>query len=169
MEGVTRRQLASEHDMNNLNDNHDTIGMLALDTEGRISGAVTTSGLSWKIHGRVGDSAIVGAGLYVDGGVGAAASTGLGEANIRIVGSHMVVEAMRNGKSPQEACEIAVRRAMEVHSKILKADADKTFQLAYIAMNVDGDTGGAAIRKGFQYALYTGSSNKLYDAKYLYE
>lgn len=157
-----------EHDMDDLNDNHDTIGMLAIDSDGKISGAVTTSGLAWKIHGRVGDSAIIGAGLYVDGNVGAAASTGLGEANMRIVGSNIVVEAMRNGMDPQAACEAAVKRAIEVHSKILKADADKTFQLAYIAMNLKGDVGGAAIRKGFQYALYSGSSNKLYDAKYLY-
>ncbi len=158
-----------EHDMNDLNDNHDTIGMLAVDSDGKISGAVTTSGLAWKIHGRVGDSAIIGAGLYVDGKVGAAASTGLGEANIRIVGSNLVVEGMRNGLSPQEACEAAVKRAIEVHSKILKGDTDKAFQLAYIGMNIKGDIGGASIRKGFQYALCRNDSNKLYDAKSLYE
>ena len=94
-----------KHDMNDLNGDHDTIGMLAIDSNGKISGAVTTSGLAWKIHGRVGDAAIIGAGLYVDGKVGAAASTGLGEANIRIVGSNLVVEGMRNGMNPQEACE----------------------------------------------------------------
>jgi N4-(beta-N-acetylglucosaminyl)-L-asparaginase len=154
-----------EHDMD---DNHDTIGMLALDSRGKISGAVTTSGLAWKIHGRVGDSAIVGAGLYVDGKVGAAASTGLGEANMRIVGSNIAVEGMRNGLRPQEACEAAVKRAIEVHSKVLMTDTDKTFQLAYIALNLNGDVGGAAIRKGFQYALYANNSNKLCDAKYLY-
>jgi N4-(beta-N-acetylglucosaminyl)-L-asparaginase len=157
------------HDMNDLHDNHDTIGMISVDSKGRISGAVTTSGLAWKIHGRVGDSGIVGAGLYVDGDVGAAASTGLGEANMRILGSYLVVEGMRNGMTPQQACENAVRRAIEYHSKMLKADWDGSFQLAYIAMNTKGDVGGAAIRKGFQYALCSGGINKLYDAKYLYQ
>lgn len=161
--------LLPEHDMDDLNDNHDTIGMLAVGSDRRISGAVTTSGLAWKIHGRVGDSAIVGAGLYVDGKVGGAVSTGLGEANMRIVGSHLVVEAMRSGMNPQEACESAVNRAIQFHSKVLRADTDKTFQLAYIAMNLNGDVGGAAVRSGFQYALYSNDSNKLYDAKYLYE
>ncbi len=155
------------HDMNDLEDNHDTIGMLAMDLKGRISGAVTTSGLAWKIHGRVGDSPIIGAGLYVDGKVGAAASTGIGEANMRIVGSHLVVESMRSGMSPQEACEVAIRRAIEVHKKMIKAD--RGFQLAYIAVNTKGVVGGAAIRKGFQYALRNDGTNKLYDSKYLYE
>lgn len=106
---------------------------------------------------------------YVDGKVGAAASTGLGEANIRIAGSHLVVEGMRNGMNPQEACELAVRRAIDFHSKMLKADTAKGFQLAYIAMDIKGDVGGAAIRKGFQYALRNDGTNKLYDAKFLYE
>ena len=144
-----------EHDMDDLTDNHDTIGMLAIDSKGKISGAVTTSGVAWKIHGRVGDSAIIGAGLYVDGKVGAAASTGLGEANMRIVGSNLVVEAMRNGLSPQEACAAAVKRAIEVHSKVLKADADKTFQLAYIGMNVRGEVGGVQFGRGFSTPFTT--------------
>ncbi len=155
------------HDMNDLDGNHDTIGMLALDLKGRISAGVTTSGLAWKIPGRVGDSGIIGAGIYADGKVGAAASTGLGEANIRIVGSHLIVESMRAGMSPQEACEAAVKRAIEVHWKMIKAD--KSFQLAYIAMNTKGEVGGAAVRKGFQYALFREGSNRLYDSKYLYE
>ena len=156
-----------EHDMDDLNDNHDTIGLLAMDSKGQISGGVSTSGVAWKIHGRVGDSAIIGAGLYVDGKVGASASTGLGEANMRIVGGHLVVEKMRDGMSPQDACEAAVKRAIDFHSKVVKTD--KGFQLAYIALNNKGEVGGAAIRPGFQYALYNGETNKLYDAKHLYQ
>ncbi|HEY9165421.1 MAG TPA: N(4)-(beta-N-acetylglucosaminyl)-L-asparaginase [Candidatus Kryptonia bacterium] len=155
-----------EHDMNDLNDNHDTIGLLVLDAKGHLCAGVSTSGLAFKIHGRIGDSPIIGAGLYVDGKVGAAASTGVGEANIRIVGSHLVVESMRGGMTPQQACETAVKRAIDVHSKLIKAD--KTFQLAYIALNADGDVGGAAIRKGFQYALRGSGVNQLYDCKFLY-
>lgn len=154
------------HDMNDLDGNHDTIGMLALDQKGRISAAVTTSGLAWKIPGRVGDSGIIGAGIYADGKVGASASTGLGEANMRIVGSYLVVERMRGGMNPQEACEAAIKRAIEVHRRMIMSD--KGFQLAYIALNTKGETGGAAIRKGFQYALYRDGTNKLYDSKYLY-
>ncbi len=154
------------HSMDDLGDNHDTIGLLALDTKGHLSGAVSTSGLAWKIHGRVGDSPIIGAGLYVDGKVGAAASTGVGEANMRIVGSHLVVQSMKAGASPQDACEIAIRRAIEVHSKILKKD--KSFQLAYIGLSAKGEVGGAAIRKGFQYAIGKNGTNKLVDSKYLY-
>ncbi len=154
------------HDMDDLMDNHDTIGLLAIDKKGRLSGGTSTSGMAWKIHGRVGDSPIIGAGLYVDGKVGAASSTGVGEANMRIVGSFLVVESMKNGQTPQEACETAIRRAIEVHSKQIKAD--KTFQLAYIALNKRGEVGGAAIRKGFQYAVYKDGVNKLVDAKFLY-
>ncbi len=154
------------HDMNDLDGNHDTIGLLVLDSKAHLSGGVSTSGLSWKIHGRVGDSPIIGAGVYVDGKVGAAASTGVGEANMRIVGSHLVVESMKAGASPQEACEIAIRRAIEVHSKVLKKD--KSFQLAYIGIDVRGEVGGAAIRKGFQYAVRKEGTNKLIDSKFLY-
>ena len=154
------------HDMNDLMDNHDTIGLLAMDKKGRLSGGTSTSGMAWKIHGRIGDSPIIGVGLYVDGKVGAATSTGVGEANMRIVGSFLVVESMKNGQSPQEACETAIKRAIEVHSKQIKAD--KTFQLAYIALDKRGDVGGAAIRKGFQFAVYKDGVNKLHDAKFLY-
>ncbi len=161
-----RDDWVGSHDMDDLTDNHDTIGLLAIDKKGRISGGTSTSGMAWKIHGRVGDSPIIGVGLYVDGKVGAAASTGVGEANMRIVGSFLVVESMKNGQTPQEACETAIRRAIEVHSKQIKAD--KQFQLAYIALSRTGEAGGAAIRKGFQYAMYKDGINKLYDAKYLY-
>lgn len=125
---------------------HDTIGMLALDSNGNLSGACTTSGLGYKLHGRVGDSPIIGAGLYVDNEVGAATSTGVGEACIKIVGSHLVVEMMRLGKSPDEACKIAVERLV---SKMPKY---KEMQVAFLALNKNGESGGYSIAKGFVYA-----------------
>ncbi|MGC8595228.1 MAG: N(4)-(beta-N-acetylglucosaminyl)-L-asparaginase [Candidatus Kryptoniota bacterium] len=147
-------------------ENHDTVGIIAIDSKRRISGGVSTSGLAWKIHGRVGDSPIIGAGLYVDGEVGGAASTGVGEANMRIVGSHVVVEAMRSGKSPQEACEEAIHRAIKMHLSIIRRE--KSFQLAYIALNLNGEFGAASIRPGFQYAVYKDGVNKLINSKFLY-
>lgn len=141
--------------------NHDTIGMLALDNNGNLSGTCTTSGIAFKYHGRVADSAIIGAGLFVDNEAGAATSTGLGESVIKSVGSHLVVEQMRDGKSPKEACEIAVKRIAETQKDY------KTFQVGYIAINKQGETGAYAIQKGFQYALYKDGENKLIDSEYL--
>ena len=138
---------------------HDTIGMIALDNKGNLSGACTTSGLSWKYHGRVGDSPIIGAGLYVDNEVGAATSTGVGEEVIRICGSFLIVEMMRNGASPQEACETAVRRIV----KRVGDNPDK--QVGFLALNTKGERGAYAIRKKFQYALYENGENKLDDVK----
>ena len=141
-------------------DNHDTIGLLALDKHGNLSGACTTSGMAWKHQGRVGDSPIIGAGLYSDNAVGAATATGKGEAVIRIVGSYMVVELMRQGKSPQEACEAAVRR-------IISSQPDfKDFQVGFIALNKYGETGSYCIQKGFQYAVYKDKKNELFDSDY---
>lgn len=141
-------------------DNHDTIGLLALDKHGNLSGACTTSGMAWKHQGRVGDSPIIGAGLYSDNAVGAATATGKGEAVIRIVGSYMVVELMRQGKSPQEACEAAVRR-------IISSQPDfKDFQVGFIALNKFGETGSYCIQKGFQYAVYKNQKNELFDSDY---
>src|SRR4051812_32044729 len=94
-------------------ENHDTIGIIALDADGNLSGACTTSGMAYKMHGRVGDSPIIGAGLYVDNEIGAAVSTGVGEEVIKIVGCHLVVELMRQGHSPQDACKLAVERIMK--------------------------------------------------------
>ncbi len=141
--------------------NHDTIGMLALDNNGNLSGTCTTSGLAFKYHGRVADSAIVGAGLFVDNEVGAATATGLGESVIKIAGSHLIVELMRNGKSPQEACEAAINRIID------KQKNYKDFQVAFIALNKRGEAGAHAIHKGFQYALYMNNENKLIDSDYL--
>ena len=127
--------------------NHDTIGMLAIDAKGNISGACTTSGMAWKLRGRVGDSPIIGAGLYVDNDVGAATSTGVGEEVIRNVGSFLVVELMRHGRSPEAACKEAVARILKK-----KPDA-KDLQVGFLAINKKGEVGAWAIQKGFSYAL----------------
>ena len=129
-------------------DNHDTIGMLALDAHGKLAGACTTSGMAWKMRGRVGDSPIIGAGLYVDGEVGGATSTGVGEEVIRNAGSFLVVELMRQGRSPQEACKEAVLRIVK-----RRAEASKTLQVGFLAMNRAGEVGAYAIQHGFSYAV----------------
>ncbi len=128
--------------------NHDTIGMLAIDAKGNISGACTTSGMAWKIHGRVGDSPIIGAGLYVDNEVGGATSTGVGEEVIRNVGSFLVVELMRQGYSPQDACKEAVNRIIK-----RKPDTAKEIQVGFLAINKKGEYGAYAIQKGFSFAV----------------
>jgi N4-(beta-N-acetylglucosaminyl)-L-asparaginase len=129
-------------------ENHDTIGMLAMDSEGNISGACTTSGMAYKMAGRVGDSPIIGAGLYVDNEVGGATATGLGEEVVRTVGSFLIVELMRQGKSPQQACEEGVRRI------IAKNSAYRDFQVGFIAVNKNGETGGYCIHPGFSYRIF---------------
>jgi L-asparaginase/N4-(beta-N-acetylglucosaminyl)-L-asparaginase len=144
----------------NFENNHDTIGMLALDASGNLSGACTTSGMAWKMHGRVGDSPIIGAGLYVDNEVGAACATGVGEAVIRTVGSHLVVELMRQGKSPEKACKAAVERIMQRFKGFEK------IQVGFLALNKKGEYGAFCIQKGFNYAVYSGSvNNQLFDGK----
>ncbi len=129
---------------------HDTIGILALDNEGRLSGACTTSGMAFKMHGRVGDSPVIGAGLFVDGEVGAATATGVGEEMIRIAGSHTIVELMRNGRSPQEACEEAIGRVIRKHGE--KA---KDLHVAFLALGVNGEIGAYSTTNTFQYTLTT--------------
>jgi N4-(beta-N-acetylglucosaminyl)-L-asparaginase len=128
--------------------NHDTIGMLAIDAHGNLSGACTTSGMAWKLRGRVGDSPIIGAGLYVDNEVGAATSTGVGEEVIRNAGSFLVVELMRQGRSPEDACREAVTRIIK-----RKPEAMKDIQVGFLAINTHGDVGAWAIQKGFSYAV----------------
>ncbi len=128
-------------------ENHDTIGLLALDHAGRLAGGCTTSGVAYKMHGRVGDSPIIGAGLYVDGAVGGATATGLGEAVMRTVGSFLVVELMRQGASPQEACFEAVQR-------IIRSMPTEDLQVGYLALGRDGEVGGHAIHAGFNYAYH---------------
>lgn len=140
-------------------ENHDTIGMIGIDSNGRMAGSCTTSGLAYKMHGRVGDSPIIGAGLYVDDEVGAATATGLGETIIRICGSFLIVELMRQGRSPQEACEEAVRRL------VTKSKNIQDIQAGFLAINKDGETGAFAVHPGFNFAKATASGNVLIDSK----
>jgi len=128
--------------------NHDTIGMLAIDAKGNISGACTTSGMAFKMHGRVGDSPIIGAGLFVDNEVGGATSTGVGEEVIRNVGSFLVVELMRQGYHPEDACREAVNRIIKK-----KPDTAKQIQVGFLAINKKGEHGAYAIQQGFEYAV----------------
>ena len=128
--------------------NHDTIGMLAIDAKGNISGACTTSGMAFKLHGRVGDSPIIGAGLYVDNEVGGATSTGVGEEVIRNVGSFLVVELMRQGLSPEDACKEAVNRIIKK-----KPETAKNIQVGFLAIDKKGEYGAYAIQQGFSFAV----------------
>jgi len=130
-------------------ENHDTIGMLAIDENGDIAGACTTSGMAYKVAGRVGDSPIIGAGLFIDNEVGGATATGVGEEVIRTVGSFLIVELMRQGKSPQEACEEGVKRIMK------KNEGRKDFQIGFLAINKNGETGGYCVHPGFTYREYS--------------
>ncbi len=130
--------------------NHDTMALLALDQAGNLSGACTTSGMGFKMRGRVGDSPIIGAGLYVDNEVGAATSSGQGEEVIRISGSHLVVEFMRQGKSPEEACKLAIERLVKINPE--KA---KDFQVGFIALNKYGEYGSYAVNPGFVFSVTT--------------
>lgn len=143
--------------------NHDTIGMVAMDAEGNFSGACTTSGMAFKMHGRVGDSPIIGAGLYVDNEVGAATSTGVGEEVIRIVGSHLVVELMRQGLRPEEACKKAVERIIQRNPAKAKA-----VQVGFLALNKAGEYGAYALQKDFTYAVRNGQEEKIYTSKSIY-
>lgn len=145
-------------------ENHDTIGMIALDANGDLSGACTTSGMAFKMHGRLGDSPIIGAGLYVDNEVGAATATGHGEEVIRIAGCHLVVELMRQGKSPEAACKEAVRRVVKLTEKRKKNLKD--IQVGFIALNKKGQYGSYCVQSGFNYAVYNSKGNNLIDADY---
>lgn len=141
-------------------ENHDTIGMIGMDALGNLAGSCTTSGLAYKMHGRVGDSPIIGAGLYVDNEVGAATATGLGESIIRICGSFLIVELMRQGRTPQEACEEAVRRLISKNRK----DIDN-IQAGFLAINKEGEVGAFAVQPGFNFAKANLTNNELLDSK----
>lgn len=144
-------------------ENHDTIGMIAMDAAGNLSGACTTSGMAFKMHGRIGDSPIIGAGLYVDNEVGAATATGHGEEVIRIAGCHAVVELMRQGYAPDEACKRAVQRIIGSAEKRKKNLSE--LQIGFIAINKKGDHGAYCLQKGFQYAVQSAVlNNTLVDA-----
>jgi len=128
--------------------NHDTMGTIALDGNGDVSGMCTTSGMGFKMRGRVGDTPIIGAGLFVDNEVGAATSSGQGEEVIRVCGTHLVVEFMRNGLSPHEACKKAVERIIKPNP-----ERAKTFQVGFIAINKQGEVGAYSVQKGFNYTV----------------
>ncbi len=140
--------------------NHDTIGMLALDAKGNLGGACTTSGMAYKMHGRVGDSPIIGAGLFVDNEVGAATSSGVGEEVVRIVGSHLVVEFMRQNYKPEEACKKAIERIVNK-----RKEQARGLQVGFIAVNTRGEFGGFALQKGFTYCVTNKQGTKTYSAK----
>ena len=143
-------------------ENHDTIGQLTLDAKGHLAGACTTSGMAFKMRGRVGDSPIIGAGLYVDGEVGGATATGHGEEVIRTVGSFRVVAGMKAGLSPQQACEEAVR---EIHKLFIRRGADlEHTQIGFIALSLSGEVGAYALRPGFSYAVATAEGAKMHKA-----
>jgi N4-(beta-N-acetylglucosaminyl)-L-asparaginase len=143
-------------------ENHDTISMLALDASGNLSGACTTSGMAMKMHGRVGDSPIIGAGLFVDNGVGAACATGTGEEVIKQAGSAMVVELMRQGMEPELACK-------EIVNRIVKTNKNRAedFQVGFLALRKDGVIGAMALRSGFNYAVHSSAGNTLTDCRFM--
>jgi N4-(beta-N-acetylglucosaminyl)-L-asparaginase len=131
--------------------NHDTIGILALDSAGKLGGACTTSGMAFKMHGRVGDSPIIGAGLFVDGEVGAATATGVGEEMIRIAGSHTIVELMRHGRTPQQACEEAIARVIRKNGEARARE----LSVAFLAVSKDGQVGAYSTVDEFEYTITT--------------
>ena len=138
---------------------HDTISVLVQDKNGDLAGACTTSGWAYKMHGRVGDSPIIGAGLFVDNEVGSAAATGLGEEVIKTTGSFLVVELMRQGYSPNQACSEALNRVIKAHN------GNPDFQIGYIALRKDGQAGAACLKWSFDYALAKNGVNKLHNIK----
>ncbi|SDX46880.1 N(4)-(beta-N-acetylglucosaminyl)-L-asparaginase [Lysobacter enzymogenes] len=144
--------------------NHDTLGILAIDRAGKLAGACTTSGMAWKLHGRVGDSPIIGAGLYVDNEVGAATASGVGEEMLRNAASFLVVELMRQGRSPDEACREAIDRVVRK-----RPQASKTLQVCFLAINKHGEVGAHALHRGFVYAVCdAGKRDALLDARSVY-
>jgi N4-(beta-N-acetylglucosaminyl)-L-asparaginase len=151
---------------------HGTINCIAIDAAGRLAGVTTTSGLSWKIAGRVGDSPIIGAGLYVDNEIGAAGSTGRGEANLQTCASFRIVEAMGRGLSPEEACLEACRAVADktkLVPRLCDAQGRPNFGLDFYALNKKGEFGSAGLYEGSQYAVHDGAENKFHDAAYLFK
>lgn len=138
-------------------DNHDTICILALDSYGKMAGCCTTSGLAWKMHGRVGDSPIIGAGLYVNGNIGAAAVTGYGELAMRSLAAYRTALLLRDGLSPSEATKKCILQIIE------EIPGASELQLALLALTPDGRFGGYSILPGFQIAAYSQGENRLID------
>jgi len=148
-------------------ENHDTIGMIGMDTNGRLGGGCSTSGMAFKMRGRTGDSPIIGAGLFVDGEVGACTATGNGEEVIRVVGSQRVVMEIRHGSTPQKACEIAIQDIAKRLEKRGKTWID--VQIGFIAINVHGEIGAFSLQPGFTYAVKSPKTDQVLNAKSLYQ
>lgn len=152
-----------ENNMPGSKRDHDTIGMVAMDNHGNLGGACTTSGMAFKMRGRVGDSPIIGAGLYVDNEIGAATCTGVGEEVIRIVGAHLVVELMRNGYHPEAACREAVERIAKRNPIVAKE-----VQVGFLALNKHGEYGAYALQEGFSFSVRSDREDSIYEAKHLF-
>jgi len=149
-----------------------TINCLALDEKGNLAGVTTTSGLSWKRPGRVGDSPIIGAGLYVDNDIGAAGSTGFGEANIMNVASFQVVMLMGQGMSPEQACLEALKRVADKakrHPRLTGLDGRPNFGMSYYALNKKGEFGSATFVGPSRFAAHDGAKNAMRECAYLYK
>jgi len=141
---------------------HDTIGLVAIDSKGQTAGACTTSGLAFKMAGRVGDSPVIGAGMYADSEAGGAAATGMGELMLRTLSSFFVVEEMRRGAHPQKAVEAAVKRIVRKYP-----EQSKEWQAGFVAMDKRGRYGAFSIQKGFNFAVYQQNENLLLEAGHL--
>lgn len=151
-------------------ESHDTIGMITVDRRGALAAGCTTSGIAWKLRGRVGDSPIIGAGLYLENEIGAAVATGRGEVILQMCGSHYVFERMAVGLTPQKACEAGIEKILTMKERGHIKDPDgPTFQVGFIAVNKSGEWGAASIRRGFHHALYLNGENKLVESKYFLE
>jgi N4-(beta-N-acetylglucosaminyl)-L-asparaginase len=163
IENKSPQNQTSPNTLENGKPNHDTMGTIALDANGNLSGACTTSGMAFKMRGRVGDSPIIGAGLFVDNEIGAATSSGLGEEVIRICGTHLIIELMRQGYSPENACKEACVR-------IVKRDPEKakTFQVGFIAISKKGEVGAYSIQKEFTYSVTNAEINQVFESKSIF-
>jgi N4-(beta-N-acetylglucosaminyl)-L-asparaginase len=166
-----RRAMATPYFFEDGSPNHDTMATVAADSKGKLSGMVTTSGLAFKMRGRVGDSPIIGAGLFVDNEVGAATSSGVGEEVIRICGTHTVIEQMRFGRTPEEACREAINRIVKrdpAKAKGVKATDDNPgMQVGFLALSKNGEVGAFSVQKGFTYAVTNSEypKGKVFEAK----
>jgi len=171
LKGQTSRSHFPPYFFNDGSPNHDTMGTVALAADGKLAGMVTTSGLGFKMRGRVGDSPIIGAGLFVDNEVGAATSSGVGEEVIRICGTHTVIEQMRFGRSPEQACREAIRRIVKrdpAKAKgVLESEDNPGMQVGFLAVSKTGEIGAFSVQKGFTYAVTNAQypNGKVFEAK----
>ena len=166
-----KRAFAAPYFFDDGTPNHDTMATVAVDAKGKLSGMVTTSGLAFKMRGRVGDSPIIGAGLFVDNEVGAATSSGVGEEVIRICGTHTVIEQMRAGRTPEQACREAIRRIVKrdpAKAKGVVADEDNPgMQVGFLAVSKSGEFGAFSVQKGFTYTVTNSQypNGKVFESK----